>query len=73
MFLHDPNQFCEVRVCSGRLEGFESITINETMIDLLTKVGLELAARAAKKDCVVDQDVPFRVHSYLFTKHPLCL
>ena len=26
-----------------------------------------------KKTFVVDQDVPFRVHSYLFTKHPLCL
>ena len=29
MFSHDLHQFCEVGVCPGRLEGFESNTISE--------------------------------------------
>ena len=28
MFSHDPPEFCDVSVWSGRLEGFESTTIN---------------------------------------------
>ena len=28
MFSHDPHQFCEVSVWSGRLEGFESRAMN---------------------------------------------
>ena len=31
MFSHDPHRFCEVSVWSGRLEGFESNTVNRTV------------------------------------------
>ena len=36
-----PHQFCKVSVWSGRLEGFESITVNMAE-QLITKVGLKL-------------------------------
>ena len=44
MFSHDPHQFCEVGVWSGRLECFESNTISEWVSDQ----GRPRAARAAK-------------------------
>ena len=45
-----------------------------TFESLLPKcISLLLGVMEVKKTFVVDQDVPFRVHSYLFTKHPLCL
>ena len=37
-----PPSFCEVSVWSGRLEGFESITMNKMVSQSITKVGLEL-------------------------------
>ena len=45
MFSHDPHQFCEVSVWSGRPEGFESNTANMQNSDQ----GRPRAARAAKK------------------------
>ena len=45
MFLHDPHQFCEVRVCSGRLW----IHNNEWNNDRLINQGRPRAAREAKK------------------------
>ena len=44
MFSHDPHQFCEDGVWSGRLECFESNTISEWVSDQ----GRPRAARAAK-------------------------
>ena len=42
---HDPHQFCEVGVWSGRPEGSESNTITRTV----SHQGRPKAARAAKK------------------------
>ena len=46
MFSHDPHQFCEDGVWSGRLECFESNTISEWVSDQ----GRPRAARAAAKN-----------------------
>ena len=42
MFSHDLPHFCEVLVWSGRLEGFESITV-------ISKVDLELLRQLKSK------------------------
>ena len=47
LHVHYPYQFCEVLVWSGRLEGFESITVNMQKCRTVNDQGRPRAARAA--------------------------
>ena len=49
MFSHDPHQFCNVLVWSGRPKGFESNTVNMPE-QPVSKVGLELLGQLKRTD-----------------------